>query len=56
MRGKSSKADPAKKRILIVDDHPMMRDGLRLLIANESDLQVVGEADDAAEALEQAEN
>ena len=33
----------------------MMRDGLRLLIANESDLQVVGEADDAAEALEQAE-
>ena len=55
MRGKSGKADPAKKKILIVDDHPMMRDGLRLLIANEPDLEVVGEADDAATALEQAE-
>jgi DNA-binding NarL/FixJ family response regulator len=33
----------------------MMRDGLRLLIANEPDLEVVGEADDVAEALAQAE-
>ena len=55
MRGKSGKADPAKKKILIVDDHPMMRDGLRLLIANEPDLEVVGEADDAATALDEAE-
>ena len=42
-------------KILIVDDHPMMRDGLRQLIANEADLEVVGEADDAAQALEEAE-
>ena len=55
MKRKSSKADPAKKRILIVDDHPMMRDGLRLLIANESDMEVVAEADDAFEALNHAE-
>src|SRR6187455_747978 len=33
----------------------MMRDGLRQLIANESDLEVAGEADDVAAALEQAE-
>jgi DNA-binding NarL/FixJ family response regulator len=55
VRGKNGKNIPSKKRILIVDDHPMMRDGLRLLIANESDLEVVGEADDAAEALTEAE-
>ena len=55
MRGKSAKAEPPRKRILIVDDHPMMRDGLRQLIANEPDLEVVAEADDANEALEEAE-
>ena len=51
MRGKRS----SKRRILIVDDHPMMRDGLRQLIANEADLEVVGEADDVNEALAEAE-
>jgi DNA-binding NarL/FixJ family response regulator len=40
-----------KKRILIVDDHPMMRQGLAQLIDNESDLNVCGEADTAGEAL-----
>jgi DNA-binding NarL/FixJ family response regulator len=48
-------ANPPKKRILIVDDHPMMRDGLRQLIANEVDLEVCGEADDAPTALSHAE-
>lgn len=41
----------AKKRILIVDDHPMMRQGLAQLIDNESDLSVCGEADTAGQAL-----
>ena len=49
------KGTAAKKRILIVDDHPMMRDGLRQLIANEPDLEVCGEVDDAPAALQQAE-
>src|SRR5262245_20303678 len=40
-----------KKRILIVDDHPMMRQGLAQLIDNESDLSVCGEADAAGQAL-----
>jgi DNA-binding NarL/FixJ family response regulator len=52
---RAAKSERAKKRILIVDDHPMMRDGLRQLIANEPDLEVAGEADDVAEALQQAE-
>ncbi|MEX1027681.1 MAG: response regulator transcription factor [Candidatus Paceibacterota bacterium] len=37
--------------ILIVDDHPMMRDGLATQISNEPDLAVCGEADDVAAAL-----
>ena len=37
-------------RILIVDDHPVVRDGLRGMLAGEPDLDVVGEASDGAEA------
>lgn len=40
-----------KKRILIVDDHPMMREGLAQLIENEPDLQTAAQADSAAQAL-----
>src|SRR6188508_3021293 len=43
------------KRIFIVDDHPMLRDGLRALISGEGDLEVCGEAEDAQPALEQIE-
>ena len=47
---------PAKtaqpKRILIVDDHPMMREGLAQLIGNDPGLATCGEAGDAREALE----
>ena len=42
----------AREKILIVDDHPMMREGLARLIDNEPDLQVCGEAGDANEALQ----
>lgn len=38
-------------RILLVDDHAILRAGLRALLANYSDLQVVGEAGDGAVAL-----
>jgi DNA-binding NarL/FixJ family response regulator len=38
-----------KKRIVIVDDHPIVRQGLVLLINQENDLEVVGEAEGAAE-------
>jgi DNA-binding NarL/FixJ family response regulator len=40
-----------KKQILIVDDHPMMRQGLVQLIDHEPDLACAGEADTAAQAL-----
>lgn len=39
------------KRILIVDDHPLVRTGFSQLIAAEPDLDVCGEAADEAEAL-----
>ena len=39
-------------RILIVDDHPIILEGLRRRINDENDLTVCGEAQDAATALE----
>jgi DNA-binding NarL/FixJ family response regulator len=41
-----------QKRILIVDDHPMMRQGLAQLIGAESDLTICGEAENAESALD----
>lgn len=38
-------------RVLIVDDHPVVRDGLRGVIEGEPDMEVVGEAGHGAEAL-----
>lgn len=38
-------------RVLIVDDHPVVRDGLRGMLASQEDLAVVGEAADGLEAL-----
>jgi two-component system, NarL family, response regulator NreC len=42
-------------RTLIVDDHPVVRTGLRLLLDREEDIETVGEAGDAREALRLAE-
>jgi DNA-binding NarL/FixJ family response regulator len=38
-------------RVLIVDDHPVVRDGLRGMLSGQPDLEVVGEAADGREAL-----
>ena len=47
------KAEKEKKtRILIVDDHPMTRDGLVHLINHQPEMVVDGEAEDAAQALD----
>src|SRR5690348_9731235 len=40
-----------KRSIFLVDDHPIVRQGLALLINNEPDLAVVGEGEDAYGAL-----
>jgi DNA-binding NarL/FixJ family response regulator len=44
-----------KRKILIVDDHPILRKGLSMLINQEPDLVVNGEAEDARKALEAIE-
>jgi DNA-binding NarL/FixJ family response regulator len=43
---------PAKIRVLIADDHPIVREGLRKLLVLEEDFEVVGEAADGREVLE----
>jgi DNA-binding NarL/FixJ family response regulator len=42
-----------KKTVLIVDDHPLLRQGLALMINREQDLAVCGEASDAVAAMQQ---
>lgn len=46
-------SQPEKKtaRILIVDDHPIVREGLTFLISNQPDLEVCGATDNASDAL-----
>ena len=39
--------------ILVVDDHPLLRHGLRDVIGNNSRFKIVGEASDGEEALRQ---
>jgi DNA-binding NarL/FixJ family response regulator len=43
-------------RILLVDDHPIVRQGLRTLLQGRGDWQVVGEASDGIEAVEKVES
>jgi DNA-binding NarL/FixJ family response regulator len=43
-------------RILLVDDHPIVRQGLRTLLEGHSDWEVIGEASDGAEAVEKAKD
>jgi DNA-binding NarL/FixJ family response regulator len=42
-------------RLLIVDDHPIMRDGLRGVFRGDEDFEVTGEASDGAEAIQLAQ-
>jgi DNA-binding NarL/FixJ family response regulator len=50
----SPEASPKRIRVLIVDDHPMTREGLVHLIANQPDLMVCAEAATAGSALDAA--
>jgi DNA-binding NarL/FixJ family response regulator len=45
---------PLVTRILVADDHPIVRSGLRTVIDTEPDLEVVAEAENGADALRQA--
>jgi DNA-binding NarL/FixJ family response regulator len=52
-----AKGQPAetKRRIFLIDDHPVLRDGLRRLLEAESDMEICGEAENAKKALEKME-
>ncbi len=43
-------------RVLAVDDHPLLREGIAALIETQSDMQLIGEASNGREALEQFRN
>ncbi|MFC1904919.1 response regulator [Chloroflexota bacterium] len=45
---------PVKIRILIADDHPVVREGLSAMLSREQDIQVVGEAENGTEAIKKA--
>ncbi|WP_114854127.1 response regulator transcription factor [Brachybacterium sp. YJGR34] len=47
-------ADPAPVRVLLADDEPLVRQGMRMILEAEEDLVVVGEAADGASALDLA--
>jgi len=45
---------PLVTRVLLADDHPVVRNGLRELLSGEPDFRVVAEVDDGAQAVERA--
>jgi DNA-binding NarL/FixJ family response regulator len=51
LKKKQEQTKEKKTQVLIVDDHPIVRDGLTTIINHEQDLNVCGQADDAPEAL-----
>lgn len=51
MSAKGAERGPVRARVLIVDDHPLVREGLSSRIAAQPDLEVCGEAADVDQAL-----
>jgi DNA-binding NarL/FixJ family response regulator len=51
MNHKPNETGREKHRVFIVDDHPLVREGLSNLINQQEDLMVCGDAEDAAQAL-----
>lgn len=48
----NKEASPPRARLLIADDHALVREGMRAMLASEQNLEVVGEAENGQEALE----
>jgi DNA-binding NarL/FixJ family response regulator len=55
VKSTAAKSSTRKHRIVIVDDHPIVRHGLSELLARESDVEVCGEAANVSDALRQVE-
>jgi DNA-binding NarL/FixJ family response regulator len=51
IQGSQRKTELNKRKVFLVDDHPVVRDGLTTLINHENDLIVCGEAGEARQAL-----
>jgi DNA-binding NarL/FixJ family response regulator len=45
---------PQKIRVMVADDHPVVREGLTTMLARENDIEVLGEAQNGREAIEKA--
>ncbi|MHB0923424.1 MAG: response regulator [Bellilinea sp.] len=45
-----------KTRVMLVDDHALFREGLRMIVSSQPDMEVVGEANDGLEAAIKAED
>ncbi len=54
MLADNSRLSTGALRVLVVDDHPLMREALRMAIEDEPDMQIVGEAANGVEAVQQA--
>lgn len=54
MSALASDTNPSLLRLLIVDDQPLIRRGLAMMLATEPDIEIVGQAADGLEAIEQA--
>ena len=48
--------EQGKKKIVVVDDHPITRVGVRSILETENDIAVVGEAKDGLEAIEKTKS
>ena len=55
MTEKPTKTDTERLRVLVCDDHALFRRGLQMVLEQEADLELVGEASDGVEAVQKAQ-
>jgi DNA-binding NarL/FixJ family response regulator len=50
---KTCKVEPKLISVLLIDDHEIVRNGLKMILQNQADIEVIGEASNCDEAIEQ---